>query len=166
MGLCHQGSPWGGQVGQAWRKCREGKGTRPGPSPLTLLPYSAQPGAVVSSSPCETCRCEVLSGPQLDRFMISCETQTCNTHCPMVSARRPHCPEPPGSAGQPRLRLHTLPPQGFEYQAQSGQCCGLCVQVACVMNTSDSAAHLFYVSTRSRALGQVLGGVGHRHPTG
>ncbi|XP_074193049.1 mucin-5AC [Rhinolophus sinicus] len=75
-----------------------------------------QPGAVVSSSPCETCRCEVLSGPQSDRFMISCETQTCNTHCPV----------------------------GFEYQAQSGQCCGLCVQVACVMNTSDSAAHLFY----------------------
>uniref|UniRef100_A0A671FGS6 Mucin 5AC, oligomeric mucus/gel-forming n=1 Tax=Rhinolophus ferrumequinum TaxID=59479 RepID=A0A671FGS6_RHIFE len=75
-----------------------------------------QPGAVVSSSPCETCRCEVLGGAQSDRFMISCETQTCNTHCPV----------------------------GFEYQAQSGQCCGLCVQVACVMNTSDTAAHLFY----------------------
>lgn len=99
--------------------------------------------------------------------MISCETQTCNTHCPVVSARRPHCPEPPGSAGQ-RGSGHTptSPPQGFEYQAQSGQCCGLCVQVACVMNTSDSTAHLFYVSSRSRALGQVLGGVGHRRPTG
>ncbi|KAM8812746.1 mucin-5AC [Rhynchonycteris naso] len=75
-----------------------------------------QPGAVVSSSLCETCRCELPGGPPSDTFRISCETQTCNTHCPV----------------------------GFEYQAQSGQCCGACVQVACVMNTSDSSAHLFY----------------------
>lgn len=43
--------------------------------------------------------------------------------------------------------------QGFEYQARSGQCCGLCVQVACVMNTSDSSSHLFYVSSGHRASG-------------
>ncbi|XP_066217584.1 mucin-5AC [Saccopteryx leptura] len=75
-----------------------------------------QPGAVVSSSLCETCRCELPGGPPSDTFRVSCETQTCSTHCPV----------------------------GFEYQAQSGQCCGACVQVACVMNTSDSSAHLFY----------------------
>ncbi|XP_066108498.1 mucin-5AC [Saccopteryx bilineata] len=75
-----------------------------------------QPGAVVSSSLCETCRCELPGGPLSDTFRVSCETQTCSTHCPV----------------------------GFEYQAQSGQCCGACVQVACVMNTSDSSAHLFY----------------------
>nr|KAF6398483.1 hypothetical protein HJG59_010457 [Molossus molossus] len=74
-----------------------------------------QPGAVVSSSLCETCRCEVPGGSS-DTFRISCETQTCSTRCPL----------------------------GFEYQAQSGRCCGQCVQVACVMNTSDSSAHLFY----------------------
>ncbi|KAK2497828.1 hypothetical protein MC885_019274 [Smutsia gigantea] len=33
---------------------------------------------------------------------------------------------------------------GFEYRAQSGQCCGICVQVACVSSSSNSSAHLFY----------------------
>ncbi|XP_059566903.1 mucin-5AC [Myotis daubentonii] len=74
-----------------------------------------QPGAVVSSSPCETCRCEVPGGPPADTFRISCETQTCHSHCPA----------------------------GSEYRVQSGQCCGSCVQVACVMNTSDGSARLF-----------------------
>ncbi|XP_043438003.1 mucin-5AC [Prionailurus bengalensis] len=75
-----------------------------------------QPGSVVSSSLCETCRCEVSSSPQLDTVVISCETQICNTHCPA----------------------------GFEYQEQSGQCCGLCVQQACVVNASDSSTRIFY----------------------
>ncbi|XP_014651215.1 PREDICTED: mucin-5AC [Ceratotherium simum simum] len=75
-----------------------------------------QPGTVVSSNLCETCRCEVPGGAQSDTFVISCETQICNTYCPV----------------------------GFEYQARSGQCCGVCVQVACFMNASDSSVHLFY----------------------
>ncbi|XP_058542580.1 mucin-5AC [Neofelis nebulosa] len=75
-----------------------------------------QPGSVVSSSLCETCRCEVSSSPQLDTVVISCETQICNTHCPA----------------------------GFKYQEQSGQCCGLCVQQACVVNASDSSTRIFY----------------------
>ncbi|ELK13194.1 Mucin-5AC [Pteropus alecto] len=75
-----------------------------------------QPGAVVFSSPCETCTCQVPSGPQFSTFVISCETQTCNTYCPV----------------------------GFEYQALGGQCCGHCVQVACVTNGSDGSVHLFY----------------------
>eukprot|EP00070_Physeter_catodon_P027686 XP_028334580.1 mucin-5AC [Physeter catodon] len=73
-----------------------------------------QPGAIVSSNLCEKCWCELPGGPQSDTFVISCETQICSTRCPV----------------------------GFEYQTQSGQCCGECVQVACVMNTSDSSAHL------------------------
>ncbi|XP_073920820.1 mucin-5AC [Castor canadensis] len=75
-----------------------------------------QPGDVISSSPCETCRCEEIRNPQGDAFVVSCEAQICNTHCPV----------------------------GFEYQAQRGQCCGQCVQVACVMNTSSSSVHLYY----------------------
>ncbi|XP_053514219.1 mucin-5AC [Artibeus jamaicensis] len=74
-----------------------------------------QPGAVVSSSLCQKCRCEVPGRPHAVAFRISCETETCSTHCPA----------------------------GFEYQAQSGRCCGSCVQVACVMNASDGSAHLF-----------------------
>ncbi|CAD7669877.1 unnamed protein product [Nyctereutes procyonoides] len=75
-----------------------------------------QPGSVVSSSLCETCRCEAPGGPHSDTVIISCETQICNTHCPV----------------------------GFEYQPQSGQCCGLCVQQACVVNSSNNSTHLFY----------------------
>lgn len=48
----------------------------------------------------------------------------------------------------PGLRRHIwLSPQGFEYQPQSGQCCGLCVQQACVVNSSNNSTHLFYVSS-------------------
>ncbi|CAI9167415.1 unnamed protein product [Rangifer tarandus platyrhynchus] len=75
-----------------------------------------QPGAVVSSSLCEKCWCELPGGAPSDTFSINCETQICSTSCPL----------------------------GFKYQAQAGQCCGECVQVACIMNTSDSSAHLFY----------------------
>lgn len=46
---------------------------------------SFQPGDVVSSSLCERCLCEVSSNPLSDVFMISCETELCNTQCPKVS---------------------------------------------------------------------------------
>nr|XP_025142814.1 mucin-5AC isoform X4 [Bubalus bubalis] len=75
-----------------------------------------QPGAVVSSSLCEKCRCELPGGALSDTFLINCETQICSTSCPL----------------------------GFKYQARAEQCCGECVQVACIINTSNSSAHLFY----------------------
>ncbi|XP_045870566.1 mucin-5AC [Meles meles] len=75
-----------------------------------------QPGSVVSSSLCETCRCEAPSSPHSDTAVISCETQICNTRCP----------------------------EGFEYREQSGRCCGGCVRQACVLNATDGSPHLFY----------------------
>ncbi|XP_060260357.1 mucin-5AC isoform X2 [Ovis aries] len=75
-----------------------------------------QPGAMVSSSLCEKCWCELPGGASSDTFSINCETQICGTSCPL----------------------------GFKYQARAGQCCGECVQVACVINTSNSSVHLFY----------------------
>ncbi|XP_032214214.1 mucin-5AC isoform X2 [Mustela erminea] len=75
-----------------------------------------QPGSVVSSSLCETCRCEAPGSPHSDTAVISCETQICNTRCP----------------------------EGFEYREQSGRCCGGCVQQACVLNATDGSPHLFY----------------------
>ncbi|KAG3284354.1 mucin 5AC, oligomeric mucus/gel-forming [Ictidomys tridecemlineatus] len=75
-----------------------------------------QPGAVVSSSLCERCWCEAASSPPSGSFLVSCETQICNTHCPL----------------------------GFEYQAQSGQCCGKCVAVSCVVNTSRGRDHFLH----------------------
>uniref|UniRef100_A0AC11C8L5 Uncharacterized protein n=1 Tax=Ovis aries TaxID=9940 RepID=A0AC11C8L5_SHEEP len=79
-------------------------------------PGSAVPGAMVSSSLCEKCWCELPGGASSDTFSINCETQICGTSCPL----------------------------GFKYQARAGQCCGECVQVACVINTSNSSVHLFY----------------------
>ncbi|XP_034869659.1 mucin-5AC [Mirounga leonina] len=75
-----------------------------------------QPGSVVSSSLCETCRCEVPGRPSSDTAVISCEIQICDTRCPV----------------------------GFEYREQSGRCCGGCEPQACVLNTSDSSVHVFY----------------------
>ncbi|XP_044116286.1 mucin-5AC [Neovison vison] len=75
-----------------------------------------QPGSVVSSSLCETCRCQAPGSPHSDTAVISCETQICNTRCP----------------------------EGFEYREQSGQCCGGCVQQACVLNATDGSPLLFY----------------------
>ncbi|XP_069919815.1 mucin-5AC isoform X2 [Oryctolagus cuniculus] len=72
-----------------------------------------EPGAVVSSTLCETCRCELPDSPEV--FKVTCETQICPTHCPV----------------------------GYAYQAQDGQCCGQCVQVACVSNSSSGSAHLY-----------------------
>ncbi|XP_069865731.1 mucin-5AC [Dipodomys merriami] len=76
-----------------------------------------KPGAIIHSSLCETCRCEAPSDSPVDTLVVSCETQHCDSHCPL----------------------------GFEYRARSGQCCGLCVQKYCVVvNSSSDDAHLVH----------------------
>ncbi|KAM9660278.1 mucin-5AC [Trichechus inunguis] len=75
-----------------------------------------QPGAVVSSGLCETCRCQGTDDPETDPLAVICEIQICQSNCPV----------------------------GFQYRVPAGQCCGSCVQVACVMHTSNGSAHLFY----------------------
>ncbi|XP_040607314.1 LOW QUALITY PROTEIN: mucin-5AC [Mesocricetus auratus] len=75
-----------------------------------------QPGDVVSSSLCETCVCQAPSNPHSDVFVISCETELCNTLCPT----------------------------GFEYQAKPGQCCGRCVQKGCTFKNSNSSTVYYY----------------------
>ncbi|CAO2583924.1 MUC5AC [Lemmus lemmus] len=62
-----------------------------------------QPGAVISSSPCETCVCQAPSNPHSDVFVVHCKNEFCNTQCP----------------------------KGSEYQPEPGQCCGRCVPKAC-----------------------------------
>ncbi|KAM6159452.1 mucin-5AC [Rhynchocyon petersi] len=74
-----------------------------------------KPGAVVSSSLCETCRCQATEDPEMDPYVI-CDIQICEHSCPL----------------------------GSEYRVPEGQCCGFCVPVACVVNASDGSAHLFY----------------------
>lgn len=69
-----------------------------------------QPGAVISRSPCETCKCEAHRDGPTDTFMLNCETKICDSNCSL----------------------------GFEYQPRSGQCCGVCVQVACVLSSNGN----------------------------
>ncbi|XP_075402657.1 mucin-5AC [Tenrec ecaudatus] len=93
-----------------------------------------QPGAVVSSSLCKTCRCQAPQDPATEPYMVICETQICKRLC------------------QP----------GFEYRELAGQCCGTCVPVACVIHTRNGSVHLFYVSGRcpryrERGAGGTLG---------
>ncbi|XP_051001070.1 LOW QUALITY PROTEIN: mucin-5AC [Acomys russatus] len=74
-----------------------------------------QPGAVVSSSLCETCLCEASSNPLLGVFVVNCETELCNTQCA----------------------------KGFEYQAKPGQCCGHCVPKACPFKTNNNSTYYY-----------------------
>nr|XP_020826519.1 mucin-5AC [Phascolarctos cinereus] len=73
-----------------------------------------EPGAAVSSGPCETCSCVPDSNPESKTYVIKCEAKVCDTHCPV----------------------------GSKYQERSGQCCGECVQVACVVQVNDSSVQL------------------------
>ena len=75
-----------------------------------------------------------------------------------------HLASTPTSAASRGAQATSCLPQGFKYQARARQCCGECVQVACVINTSNSSAHLFYVSSGRKALGCVLGGGGQPQP--
>ncbi|KAL1787651.1 mucin-5AC [Sigmodon hispidus] len=75
-----------------------------------------QPGAVVSSSLCETCLCQAPSNPHSDVFVVSCKTEVCrNSQCP----------------------------KGSEYQVKPGQCCGECVQKACPFKSNNNSTYLY-----------------------
>ncbi|NP_034974.2 mucin-5AC precursor [Mus musculus] len=74
-----------------------------------------QPGDVVSSSLCERCLCEVSSNPLSDVFMVSCETELCNTQCP----------------------------KGSEYQAMPGQCCGKCIPKTCPFKNNSGSTYFY-----------------------
>ncbi|XP_052616077.1 mucin-5AC [Peromyscus californicus insignis] len=75
-----------------------------------------QPGAVISSSLCETCLCEAPSNFHSDVFVVNCETKLCsNIQCP----------------------------QGFEYHVKPGQCCGQCIQKGCLVKNSNSSTYFY-----------------------
>ncbi|XP_027716004.1 mucin-5AC-like [Vombatus ursinus] len=73
-----------------------------------------EPGAVVSSGPCETCSCVPDGNPESKTYVIKCKAKVCDTHCPA----------------------------GSKYQERPGRCCGKCVQVACAVHTNDSSVQL------------------------
>ncbi|XP_060543722.1 mucin-5B-like [Pantherophis guttatus] len=62
-------------------------------------------GMTVPGKPCEICTCTSVTDPATKRNVVECKPVTCNTDCPM----------------------------GHEYQVKPGECCGNCIQVACIV---------------------------------
>uniref|UniRef100_A0A8C6XBC7 Mucin-5AC n=1 Tax=Naja naja TaxID=35670 RepID=A0A8C6XBC7_NAJNA len=69
-----------------------------------------QPGMIVPGKPCETCTCSSVTDPATKRNVVECKPVTCNTDCPM----------------------------GYEYQTKPGECCGNCIQVACIVTINGT----------------------------
>ncbi|XP_053881324.1 mucin-5AC-like isoform X1 [Malaclemys terrapin pileata] len=72
------------------------------------------PGAVIPKGTCEKCTCSAKVQPDSQRNIVDCQPIPCDTECPL----------------------------GYEYKMKSGQCCGKCVQVACVLKMKDNTVHV------------------------
>ncbi|XP_042301768.1 intestinal mucin-like protein [Sceloporus undulatus] len=64
-----------------------------------------KPGAIVPRGPCETCTCSLEEDPETKSNKVECVPEVCDRSCPL----------------------------GHEYREVSGQCCGNCTAVACVL---------------------------------
>ncbi|XP_030058319.1 mucin-2 [Microcaecilia unicolor] len=75
-----------------------------------------QPGVSIPTSKesCEKCGCSYEMDPKTKLNLVTCKLITCETECPL----------------------------GFEYRMKAGQCCGECVQVACVMKLEDNTTQV------------------------
>ncbi|XP_015669839.1 mucin-2 isoform X2 [Protobothrops mucrosquamatus] len=69
-----------------------------------------EPGMTVPGKSCETCICSSVRDPATKRNVVECKPVTCNTDCPM----------------------------GHEYQVTPGECCGNCIQVACIVTINGT----------------------------
>ncbi|KAH0620983.1 hypothetical protein JD844_021934 [Phrynosoma platyrhinos] len=69
-----------------------------------------KPGTTVPGKPCETCVCSDEIDPASKRNIVECTKVACDTSCPV----------------------------GHEYQVKAGECCGKCVQVACIIPLNDT----------------------------
>ncbi|XP_065258681.1 mucin-5AC [Emys orbicularis] len=73
-----------------------------------------KPGAVIPKGTCEKCTCSAKVQPDSQRNIVNCQPIPCDTECPL----------------------------GYEYKIKSGQCCGECVQVACVLKMENNTVHV------------------------
>ncbi|XP_043404992.1 mucin-5AC [Chelonia mydas] len=72
------------------------------------------PGAVIPKGTCENCTCSAEVEPDSQRNIVDCQPIPCDTECPV----------------------------GYTYKMKSGQCCGECVQEACVLKLEDNTVHV------------------------
>uniref|UniRef100_A0A8C5WZA5 Mucin-5AC n=1 Tax=Laticauda laticaudata TaxID=8630 RepID=A0A8C5WZA5_LATLA len=82
--------------------------------------FFPQPGMIVPGKSCETCTCSSVEDPATKRNIVECKPVTCNTDCPM----------------------------GHEYQIKPDECCGTCIQVACIVIINGTAEILEVISSR------------------
>nr|XP_034994227.1 mucin-5B-like [Zootoca vivipara] len=64
----------------------------------------------IPSKPCETCVCSSEKDPDSNTNLVKCQPVTCDTDCRA----------------------------GYEYQVEAGECCGKCVQNACIINMNET----------------------------
>ncbi|XP_053219037.1 mucin-5B-like [Podarcis raffonei] len=64
----------------------------------------------VPSKPCETCVCSSEKDPDSNTNLVKCQPVTCDKDCQ----------------------------EGYEYQVEAGECCGKCVQNACIINMNET----------------------------
>uniref|UniRef100_A0ABM5F8M9 LOW QUALITY PROTEIN: uncharacterized protein n=1 Tax=Pogona vitticeps TaxID=103695 RepID=A0ABM5F8M9_9SAUR len=69
------------------------------------------PGMTVPSKSCEKCICSNVTDSDSKRNIVQCTPVTCDATCPA----------------------------GYEYEESDGECCGKCVQVACIINVNGTA---------------------------
>ncbi|XP_019375531.1 PREDICTED: mucin-5B-like [Gavialis gangeticus] len=76
------------------------------------VPYEA--GMLVPSDPCKNCTCSSVVDPISKQNIVQCEPVNCHTSCP----------------------------SGYEYKKKYGECCGECVQVACLISLDNSTSQV------------------------
>ncbi|XP_063145392.1 mucin-5AC-like [Candoia aspera] len=70
-----------------------------------------EPGMTIPSKSCEKCICSSVKDPASKGNLVECKPSTCDIDCP----------------------------KGYECQVKADQCCGTCIQVACIININGTA---------------------------
>uniref|UniRef100_A0A3Q1ESC7 Mucin 5f n=1 Tax=Acanthochromis polyacanthus TaxID=80966 RepID=A0A3Q1ESC7_9TELE len=82
-----------------------------------FLTLYIQVGDVVPMKPCEKCICSNQTDASSHLHIVECYSMPCDTHCPL----------------------------GYEYQNNSGQCCGTCVQTSCIVTLPNNVTQTLKV---------------------
>ncbi|XP_026705982.1 mucin-2-like [Athene cunicularia] len=77
--------------------------------------YTVGTSTVINS--CKNCTCSSEKDPVTKANIVHCETVQCETSCPL----------------------------GHQYMIEDGECCGKCIEVACIIKLSNNTIHVFPV---------------------
>ncbi|XP_057268893.1 mucin-5B-like [Pezoporus wallicus] len=68
-------------------------------------------------NPCKNCTCTSEKDPVNNTNTVHCETVQCETSCPL----------------------------GYQYMTEDGECCGECIEVACIIKLNNNTVHMLRV---------------------